>query len=621
MVQVSMRSRVGVSGRNGAGKSTLLNLLAGELMPLDENGDVGALWRHQQLRVAYIAQQHFFHLAENHDVTPLHYIQSRFAGGWDMETQRRLVLSDAEEAVQYRKCMAEKYGGRPYIWSEHRKVWMGREVEALLGRRIHGREFLYKVSWRRLPGESTADIPDTYEPARKLRSLGVEMLCLAVDSRLAYADLANQQMRAVDIVKHLRPFGFSEDMTTRQSIGCFSVGQKSKLLLGAAMWVKPHVLLIDEPTNFLDSQTVRALKGAIRGFQGGCVVASHCEDFLNELCDERWRIEDGLVVSHGKHGIIERLAAKRRRMKEEQAAAMCALGPAVRWEMPLEDVGRVLDAGAVAAAFHRFAGVGASVPEDVVTCIIEVFVQTVAERRPATSDDWLGVVIAAFVTLDTLGFDGMADINYFAPIAVALLRSLLVARAVGSTDGGEALVFDQVHGLWRRARQHRWREVAAVLEECCYCGQSLDPRRLGEHERQCVMSPSRCGRKLESGLFEMFHGTSPEAAAAIERGGFKPSVSGMLGPGVYCSRDRRKALRYGKVVFLLQVHLGRVIKTDRPQHPLRLIWQTPMGGLFDCAWVPPRCGVVPSGLEENCVRSPSQITVMRRLHWDEDAVY
>jgi len=134
------------------------------------------------------------------------------------------------------------------------------------------------------------------------------------------------------------------------------------------------------------------------------------------------------------------------------------------------------------------------------------------------------------------------------------------------------------------------------------------------------MSPSRCGGVvrdkegfIRNNEYEMFHGTSASNAAAIERDGFRPSVSGMLGPGVYCSRDLRKARRYGPVVLKLHVYLGRVIKIDRKNHPLRTIWQTQMGGCYDCAWVPPNSGVVPSGLEENCVRSPSHVQVVGRM--------
>merc|ERR1712039_506355 len=133
-----------------------------------------------------------------------------------------------------------------------------------------------------------------------------------------------------------------------------------------------------------------------------------------------------------------------------------------------------------------------------------------------------------------------------------------------------------------RCRAMRWRTIAKTMEECCYCGRELDPMHLEGHQARCTMSPERCGRRLdlERDSFEMFHGTSEDAAMKIEKQGFRPSVSGMLGPGVYCSRDLRKARAYGKVVFLLHVRLGRVLKIDHKDHPLRTIWQTPTGGLY-----------------------------------------
>merc|ERR1712048_617963 len=115
-----MQSRIGVVGRNGAGKSTLLNLLAGELLPPeDEAGEVSCVWRHRNMRLSYIAQHHFFHLSDFYNSTPLHYMQVRFRNGYDEETQKRLMLPQSEEEAAYRKEMAQKHGKR------------GKEVENL----------------------------------------------------------------------------------------------------------------------------------------------------------------------------------------------------------------------------------------------------------------------------------------------------------------------------------------------------------------------------------------------------------------------------------------------------------------------------------------------------------
>lgn len=34
------------------------------------------------------------------------------------------------------------------------------------------------------------------------------------------------------------------------------MGQKSRLTLGAALWIKPHLIMMDEPTNYIDADTL-----------------------------------------------------------------------------------------------------------------------------------------------------------------------------------------------------------------------------------------------------------------------------------------------------------------------------------------------------------------------------
>jgi hypothetical protein len=103
----------------------------------------------------------------------------------------------------------------------------------------------------------------------------------------------------------------------------------------------------------------------------------------------------------------------------------------------------------------------------------------------------------------------------------------------------------------------------------------------------------------------MYHGTSEATAKLIECGGFKPSVSGMLGPGVYCTRDIRKAKQYGAVILTLLVNVGRVKVIELPNERNEQ-WQS---GPFDSAWVKP--GVQPSG-EEDCIKDLKRVQVLAR---------
>ncbi|ROL41639.1 hypothetical protein DPX16_9230 [Anabarilius grahami] len=121
----------------------------------------------------------------------------------------------------------------------------------------------------------------------------------------------------------------------------------------------------------------------------------------------------------------------------------------------------------------------------------------------------------------------------------------------------------------------------------------------------------------EGRVYRMYHGTSREAAQKIKVSGFKRSSKGMLGSGVYLSRDLKKASRYPlelpanqRVVLRVRVNVGKVIKIDRQDHPLQKTWHD-YG--YDTAWCPPNCGMVPSGLEEDCVWDPQRITVIYEM--------
>ena len=48
-----------------------------------------------------------------------------------------------------------------------------------------------------------------------------------------------------------------------------------KVVLAAAMWLNPHMLVLDEPTNYLDRESLGALAGAIKEYGGGVIMISH----------------------------------------------------------------------------------------------------------------------------------------------------------------------------------------------------------------------------------------------------------------------------------------------------------------------------------------------------------
>jgi elongation factor 3 len=77
--------------------------------------------------------------------------------------------------------------------------------------------------------------------------------------------------------------GLVAEFATHTRIGALSGGQKVKVVLAAAMWNQPHILILDEPTNYLDRESLGALAGAIEDFQGGVVIISHNNEFVRSV--------------------------------------------------------------------------------------------------------------------------------------------------------------------------------------------------------------------------------------------------------------------------------------------------------------------------------------------------
>ncbi|MBT4790655.1 MAG: ATP-binding cassette domain-containing protein, partial [Halobacteriovoraceae bacterium] len=59
---------------------------------------------------------------------------------------------------------------------------------------------------------------------------------------------------------------------------------KVKVLLGQALFGKPHVLLLDEPTNHLDIKAIQWLENFLLRFENTVIVVSHDRHFLNKVC-------------------------------------------------------------------------------------------------------------------------------------------------------------------------------------------------------------------------------------------------------------------------------------------------------------------------------------------------
>ena len=125
-VQVALGSRVAVLGPNGAGKSTLIRMIVGETQP---DAGKGEMWKHHNLRVAFVAQHAFHHVEQHLDSSPCAYIQWRFASAVDKE----LLLTDALKLTPWEEQQLKSPGPGA--------------VEYLGSRRDKGSTVEYEVKW------------------------------------------------------------------------------------------------------------------------------------------------------------------------------------------------------------------------------------------------------------------------------------------------------------------------------------------------------------------------------------------------------------------------------------------------------------------------------------------
>lgn len=119
------------------------------------------------------------------------------------------------------------------------------------------------------------------------------------DHEASREGLGYRELQPKVISKHFEDLGLDPEIANHNEIGSLSGGQKVKVVIAGAMWNNPHLLVLDEPTNFLDRDSMGGLAMAIRSFKGGVVMISHNEEFVGALANEQWHVNDGKMMVKG----------------------------------------------------------------------------------------------------------------------------------------------------------------------------------------------------------------------------------------------------------------------------------------------------------------------------------
>jgi elongation factor 3 len=313
--QVSLGSRIAVIGPNGAGKSTLVNVLTGELIPT--GGDV---YQHENIRIAYIKQHAFAHIDNHLDKTPSEYIQWRFQTGEDRETMDRankIVTEDDEKAMD--KIYKIEGTFRRVIGIHARRKFKNSyeyECSFALGENIG----MKSEKWTPMMSNDNAWIPrsDIIQSHAKMVA--------EVDQKEALASGQFRPLVRKEIEVHCANFGLDAELVSHSRMRGLSGGQRVKVVLAACSWQRPHVIVLDEPTNYLDRDSLGALSKALKSFEGGVVIITHSREFTENLTEEVWAVMDGKMTPSGHNWVQGQGSGPRLTEKEGDETVTDAFG-------------------------------------------------------------------------------------------------------------------------------------------------------------------------------------------------------------------------------------------------------------------------------------------------------
>ena len=127
------------------------------------------------------------------------------------------------------------------------------------------------------------------------------------------------------VASYLQDFLF-DSSRLRTPVGLLSGGERNRLLL-ARLFTRPsNLLVLDEPTNDLDTETLELLEEMLASYKGTVIVVSHDRAFLDELVTSTIALEgDGLVREY-VGGYTDWLRQRQTREEEKSSASSSKAG-------------------------------------------------------------------------------------------------------------------------------------------------------------------------------------------------------------------------------------------------------------------------------------------------------
>ena len=136
-------------------------------------------------------------------------------------------------------------------------------------------------------------------------------------------DTVERDGRNLHVKRYLQDFLFDDHKAT-QKVRTLSGGEQNRLLLSRLFIEKHNMLVLDEPTNDLDMETLELLQEVIADYKGTVIIISHDRDFIDRTVTSILAFEDdGRIITHagGYSDYLERRTKQAIRKPEASAKA------------------------------------------------------------------------------------------------------------------------------------------------------------------------------------------------------------------------------------------------------------------------------------------------------------
>ncbi len=204
------------------------------------------------------------------------------------------------------------------------------QCTGIVGRNGAGKTTLLRLCMgERQPDEGTVAIGKkaafNYIDQARMQLAGTGTVLAEVVDQDETVFFGNQKLGARG---YLRRFLFNDDRIN-EKVERLSGGERARLMLAKVLKRGGNIVVLDEPTNDLDLQSLRILEEAISDFDGTVIVVSHDRYFLDRVCDQIIAFEEaGVHVQPGNYSYY----LEKRREREQMDRAY--LQAAARVEKP-----------------------------------------------------------------------------------------------------------------------------------------------------------------------------------------------------------------------------------------------------------------------------------------------